>query len=441
MAMVNREANDDHLQVVSMMMQQKRLPGTGECRECFQPKLFHYSVSLIFRILGVGANDKVSQTIIAQLFNAFLGVVFILVIWAFLNVLPIGKEPLKLVAFSLVAFNPSLIGINAQATNDTPAILLSALAIYFIWLFLRQEKGIQLLAGILFVSLGVATKTNVFVTAFAILFALFVKAFSKRQSATLYSAALFLPSILVLSFLNPLTQYVTNYQNSGSIVGINMPPQPFPSFFEKSYINRPGIVSIQDGIFSFKFRDLMKYPYLTNGVEGYPAHRTSLWTQLYARANSVHFDNWPKSWRTEGTENFLLPRAVFVLALLPAVMFLFGAGISLKDSVTAIFKNLPGSLYATDYGLFDTLFWSYLAFIILYAFRFRDFSVMKTVFIYPAMLAFLVLFIKAGDAIQRLTKENKWFIATLSSVVAVLVILYSLDIYTLSKHLYSLLSS
>lgn len=437
--MVNREANDDHMKVVSMIMQEKRLPGTGECRECFQPKLFHYSLSLLFRMFGVDAENKPSQIIIAQLVNACLGTIFILLIWSFLNLFPVGKELLKLIAFSLVAFNPNLIGINAQATNDTLAILLATLAIYLIWLFLKQEQGIQLLAGILFVSLGIATKTNVFVTAFAILFALLVKGFSRRQSATLYSAALFLPSILVLSLLNPLTQYVANYQNFGSAVGINMPEQPFPFFFEKSYFSRPGIISIQDGIFSFKFIDLIKQPYLTNEAEGYPAHRTSLWTQIYARANSVHFDHWPKTWSTEGTEHFPLIRAIFALALLPALMLISGVVISLKELGTALLKNLPNTLYANAYGLFDALFWGYLAFITLYAFRFRDFSVMKAVFIYPAMLAFLALFLKAGDIMVRLTKENKWFFATISSVVGVLVILYSIDIYTLAKHLYSLL--
>jgi hypothetical protein len=339
----------------------------------------------------------------------------------------------------LVAFNPSLIGINAQATNDTLAILLGTLAVYFIWMFVQQEKGIYFLAGILFVSLGIATKTNVLATAFAILCALSVMAFSRRQSATLYPAALFLPSIFVLSLLNPLTQYVVNYRNFGSPVGINMPPQRFPAFFEKSYVYRPGMVSIQDGIFSFKFSDLMKYPYVTNELEGYPAHRTSLWTQVYARAHSVHFDHWPKSWITEGTENFPLIRAIFVLALLPTLMLIFGAALSLIELSTALWKNLTHVLYEKTYGLFDALFWSYLAFIILYAMRFRDFSVMKAIFIYPAMLAFVVLFIQAGNAMEHLTKETKWLIVPLSSVVVVLVILYSMDIYTLTKHLYSLL--
>jgi Dolichyl-phosphate-mannose-protein mannosyltransferase len=439
LAIVNREANDNHLEVVGIIMQEKRLPGIDDCLECFHPKLFHYILALIFETLGLEVNDVTSQTILAQLLNAGLGTILILIIWNFLQSLSIENDSLRLIAFSLIAFNPNLIGINAQVTNDTLAILFATLAIYSTCLFLKQERGIQFLAGILSISLGIATKTNIFVTAFAILFALFVKAFAKQQRVMFYSAALFLPIVLTLSFFNPLTQYRTNYQNFGSAVGMNKPKQPFPAFFEKSYVVRPGIVSIQDGIFTFKFINLIEYPRLTNNAEGYPAHRTSLWTQIYAHANSVHFDNWPISWSTKGNENFPLTRAIYLLALLPFAMILLGAVVSLVEFLQILFGNFASSLGRVDYGLFDALFWSHVAFIILYALQFRDFSMMKAIFVYPAVLAFAVLFIKSGSAIQRNPREKKWFLATLSFVVTVLVILYSMDIYTLSKHLYLLL--
>jgi hypothetical protein len=183
----------------------------------------------------------------------------------------------------------------------------------------------------------------------------------------------------------------------------------------------------------------MEYPRLTNNAEGYPAHRTSLWTQLYAHANSVHFDNWPLSWTTKGNENFFLTRAIYLLALLPFGMIILGAMVSLVEFLRILLGNSPGSLQRVNYGLFDALFWSHIAFIIVYALQFRDFSMMKAIFIYPGLLAFAWLFIKCGNTIQHILKENKWFLRALSCVVLVLTILYSMDIYTLSKHLYSLL--
>lgn len=437
LAIVNREANDDHLEVVHLILDEKRLPEVDDCLECFQPKLYYYFLALIFR--GMDINDITSQMVVTQVLNAFLGTVLILILWIFIKSWSVGNESLELIAFALIAFNPNLIGINAQATNDTLAFLFAILAIYFAWLFLKQERGRQLLTCILFAALGIATKTNVFVTAFAILAALLIKALTRRQNALLYSAALFLPGILILSFLNPLTQYLTNYRDSGSVVAISWPKRPFPAFFEKSYVARPGIVSIQDGIFTFKFIDLLEYPRLTNGPKDYPAHRTSLWTQLYAHAHSIHFDNWPPSWGTQGSENFTLTRAIYILALLPSTIFLVGAGISLAAFLTAFLKNAPDSLQRTDYGLFDVIFWGYTAFITMYALQYRDFSAMKAIFVYPALPSFFVFFIKSGDTIQRILKEKKWFMMVLSLIGIALVVLYSLDVYILISQLRSLL--
>jgi len=438
LAIVNRDANDDHLFVARLIMQEKRLPGMNECWECFQPKLFHYLLSIIFQILGIEIKDVEFQIILTQLLNVFMGIVFILIVWVFLNSLTFENELLKIMAFSLVAFNPDLIGINAQATNDTLAILLGTLAIYAAWIFLKQERSIYLLASIIFVSLGITTKSNIFITAVGIQLALLVKAFTKKQRFIFFRAALFLPGVLVILFLNPISQYLSNYRNFGSVVGMNMEEQPIPDLFEKSYVARPGIVSIQDGFFTFKYVGLLEYPRLTNGFEGYPAHRTSLWTQIYARANSVHFANWPVSWGAKGNENFTLTRAIFIFALLPVAMLLIGAVISLTDFLITLMRRSIDSLQIMDYGLFDVVFWSYVGFIILYSLKYRDFSVMKAIFIYPAMLSFPLFFIKSGMAIRRVLMDQKLFMTILSVVVTVLIILYSLDVYTLIVHLNSL---
>lgn len=120
-------------------------------------------------------------------------------------------------------------------------------------------------------------------------------------------------------------------------------------------------------------------------------------------------------------------------------MLLIGAGISLIEFLKALSRNSPETLREANYGLFDAIFWGYMAFIVLYSLLYRDFSVMKAIFIYPALPSFVIFFIKSSNAIQRVLKGTKWFMATLSSVTTVLVILYSLDIITLITHLYSLL--
>jgi hypothetical protein len=425
------------------MMQEQRLPEYDDCWECFQPKLFYYMVEIIVEATETRpAYITTHAIVLAQILNAFMGIVIILIVWAFLKSMPADNEQLKIVAFALTAFNPKLIGINAQATNDTLAILLSTLSLYFAMLFLRKEKIVDLLVCIIFLSLGLAAKTNIVITAVAILTALLVKAYISKRGFVLFSMTLFLSGIAFLSFLNPLTQYWTNHQKYGFFATTNkgIYPFPFPDFSEKSYFARPGITSIKDGILNFKYLNLLKYPRLTNDKINYPDHRTSLWTQVYARAYSVHFDNWPQSWSTEGNEYFPLTRAIYVLALVPTAMLIIGAGIGLSQFLVTLFANLPSTLRTMDYGLFVIVFWFYIAFLILYSLLYRDFSFMKAIFIYPALLSFIVFFIQSGNALQRILKNHKWFTASLSLLSTCLVILYILDIYTLTVHLHSLLN-
>src|SRR2546422_4368236 len=42
-------------------------------------------------------------------------------------------------------------------------------------------------------------------------------------------------------------------------------------------------------LFRSRLVDLLEHPVISNDVEGYPLHRTSLWSQLYGRAHFVHF--------------------------------------------------------------------------------------------------------------------------------------------------------
>lgn len=397
-------------------------------------------VTLVVKAAGLPTGQITSQVILsAQIINALMGIMLTAIIWAYIRSIPIDNDPLKAAAFALTALNPNLIGINAQATNDTLAILLSTLAIISARSYLRREKGAVLAVCMICICLGLAAKTNVVVAAFAIMASLLAKWYAFRQRFMLVSAILFLAGIMILSVLNPLTQYWTNRQKYGAMVLMNrgVQPYPFPDFLEKSYYARPGITSILDGIFTFKYGSLLRYPRLTNAPFHYPAHRTSLWTQIYAHAQSIHFDNWPPSWGSHGTEYFSLTRAVFILALLPTAVLIIGAAGNLSKFLAGLFNKSSSSLRAMDYGIFTILFWSHIAFIMIYSLLYRDFSNMKAIFIFPALISFNILFIDSGDALQR-TFNHKGLAVLFLSISAFLVILYCVDTYTLFIHLHSL---
>ena len=435
----NRESNDDHFAVIQLILKTYRLPEKADCWECYQPKLFHYTAAKFLQLTGQENANPGTMILAVEMLNYAAGLITILVIGLFLDYLPGKNGLLKGIAFGLVAFNPGLIGINSQATNDTFAILFSTLALFCCYAYLQKKRTVTFFLMLLFTILGICSKTNVWITAIAILLALLIKAFVEKQgrSRMLWSAVLFGLLTLVISIFNPLNQYISNVQDYGSPILLNIDQQPLPDFFKQTSAARPGILSIQDGFFTFKFGDMLRYPRNENGYV-YTPTRTSLWTQLYARANSVHFDDWPISWSTSGEQGFALSRAIYILALLPALFLLVGAAMEIFLFLKSLIKRDPNLAAATHFGLTALTFIGFVLFIILYALEYRDYSVMKAIFLYPAMLTFPLLFMRAGETLSvRLAGRFRWVRTGFVIWMAALFVLYSADIVTMAALLYS----
>ena len=435
---VNREANDDHMEVIDRILATHALPQKNDCWECFQPKLFHATVALTLQALGLaGANHDI-QTLVAEWLNFLAGVLTLGILGVFIRGLPIQEGRIKPVAFALVALNPQLIGISSQATNDAFAILFSTLALYGTYRFFQKPKIGTYLLIIFCLGLGISAKTNTWVTALAIFISLmtWVWMLKGQRAKTLAYALPFLFIVLGLALLNPLNQYVANDKDYGSPVLLNIDRPPLPHFSEITYPRRPGIISIQDGFFTFKFFSLLRNPLNRDINNNIPSHRTSLWTQLYASANSLHFENFPPSWATFGQDGFGLSRGIFILALIPTLIFLAGAAIECWLVLINFIKRDDTIAKATGYGLFAFVFIGYLLFISLYALVYRDFSVMKAIFIFPAFIAFPLFLIRAGDRVDRFfSRHVQWAAYALEVVITPLLILYVLDVATLIGHL------
>lgn len=237
LSLVNREANDDHMQVVNLILQTGKLPQEYDCWECFQPKLFHFTVAMVLQGSGLADADLSIKILVAQLINFLAGVITLAVVWKFIIEIPVINEKLRLVSFALVALNPKLIGISSQATNDAFAILFSTFALYFTYVFLGKQKIVTFILMLLFALLGISSKTNTLMTASAILMALCIKTWVQadhRIKALGYTLT-FLFSLLVLVMINPLTQYISNYRDHGSPVVLKYRTCALPAFFPGDY--------------------------------------------------------------------------------------------------------------------------------------------------------------------------------------------------------------
>ncbi len=395
LAIYNRQANDPHLPVVRLILRNDVLPEKNDCWECFQPKLFHSVLANLFERMRLVTNRDVdAQKVVAQLLNVLAGCITLWIIIRFLRSQPAIGDRTKLLVFLLLAFNPQFIGINSQVTNDTFLILFCVAASYFAFLFLKSRQIASYFLVVCFSIFAVLTKTNGWVTVIAITLSLLIKVYGAKISDWRNLVYALLYPLLVISVvtLSPLSQYVGNYQKYGSPILLNIEKQPAPQIIMQTDVPYAGIRSIQDGFFTFKFADLLKNPVtgLLDDVEN-TSHRTSLWTRLYGSANSLHFENFPPSWRTPGSAVEWVSRGIFILALIPLMFLLVGAVVDVWQTVTGLLRRDEVSLSDISYGLFSLLFIGYMSFSVLYAFQYRTYNVMKAVFVYPGMLAYMFL--------------------------------------------------
>ena len=298
LAAFNRSANDPHIEVIVWIADMGVFPEAGDCWQCYHAKLYHSVCALLINLFQI---EQLSHRILlSQLINVVAGSVTLLVFYRFLMRLNIGSYS-RIMAFALIALNPKLIGINAQVTNDSFVILFSTLSIFSVWVYIKAPSFKAVLGVALFTALAGITKGSglvLFIGVVAVLLANLVGALKGKEDIKARALSIALVVVLFTVTAGIFGPYYSNYRNLGSPTAINIEKQPRAHFFEKTYVERPGVVSIFDSYFTFRLIDMLKRPHVTNDTAPIPLHRTSFWSQLYGRAHSVHFDYWPLRWQT-----------------------------------------------------------------------------------------------------------------------------------------------
>ena len=200
---------------------------------------------------------------------------------------------------------------------------------------------------------------------------------------------------------------------------------------------RPGILSVKSGFFTFEYIALLQHPRNEGLSEGYPIFQTSFWTFMYAGAHSIHFNNFPDTWRTSGTEGFTIARGIFLLALVPTILILIGLIIEGFLLLKGVLRKSPALTELTSYGLFAWAFFGFLLFVALYSFLYRDFSFMKAIFAFPALLTFPYLFLRAAEPLYAFfLKRMRWGTYILDASMIALLIFYVLDAGSMAAQIY-----
>jgi hypothetical protein len=314
-------------------------------------------------------------------------------------------------SFSLLALNPGLIGINAQATNDSFVILFATLALYSGYHFFEKRRVRDFIGMTTAAILAALSKGNGLVVCIAIGLVFAVALLRGRNGeAMTRGQALLYGAIFLVAFIIVVPRaglYWEHYRRYDTPFVIPIPPAPFPNVFEKTFVYKPGVTSLMDSLMTFRLYDLMRNPVSTTDEGTYPLHRTSLWSQLYGRAHFMRFDAWPPSWRlpTDGRQwgtNLVwnLGRLIFLCALFPTILLVVAIWTRIVATLRWLTKATLLQAQLQNW-LLDLTVFGYLAFIIIYSLRYRDYAVMKAIFIFPGLLGFLALFAREYDAFDK----------------------------------------
>lgn len=136
LATVNLEANDNHIEVISVIADEIRIPDRGEFWEAFHPKLYHVTVTALWRALSI-ASPRIRS---AQLVSCAAGIATLWTALVFLRREADASAKVRYLSLALIALNSGLIGINAQATNDSFVILFVSLALFLGYRFFCRAR-------------------------------------------------------------------------------------------------------------------------------------------------------------------------------------------------------------------------------------------------------------------------------------------------------------
>lgn len=395
LALVNQEANDDHLEVAQFIADQGRIPSLHDVRQGVQPKLYHLVVASLWSVFDVPPGPL--RRTVAQLVSCAASIGTLLLARRFLRAVR-ATEPARRVAFVVVALNPSLIGIGAQATNDALVIFLVSLVLLAgERFFSRPSAGRWFLLTMASV-LAPLAKGNGLVVLPAVAAAFLGARLAARDGrgprrgwlVTAFAGW----AVVVASALAACFPFGDHYRLFGSPFDDRADASGIPAARD-AFVVRPGVRSIPDALLTFRLVDLLQRPTIDNGVAPIPLSRTSLWSTLYGRFHFSRYASWPPSWQSTSAAVEAVGRIAFVLGL-PAGVLLAAAiagraCLWLRSAARRSRTTRPPP--ATT--LVDVTVAGYLAFIVAFALAYRDFSFMKDIFVLPGILAFAALFAQA----------------------------------------------
>lgn len=422
----NRQSTEPYFtEVIQVYVNTGSLPSNNDCEICDQPQVYSFIAATLMKITGV------QNTLIPNLLSA-LGIVISLLIFIQIIHEFHWRSSVQGYVFALMALNPALIKLGAMAQPDALCLMFALAAIW------QLQKSIESISPksiliftiwALFASLMKSAGLIVFFTGILILlYNTFFQNNRKQHVKTIVASILI---FLVISFW--VGRYLGNFESHRQFTTI-APPNEKPNWFKTTEVQNPGLRSIADGLCTFRFYNLLQRPHNIDGAI-FPAHRTSLWSQLYGNFWFAHFAQKPSSHEDLSPETLNTGRIIFILALFPTFLFLVGFWNSLATALKKMVTR--AEFYSIHFeGALILLTLTSLFFIIKHVLQYRDYTHMNINLLLPFCAGFLYFLGKKWDVM--LDGYGKWFKNFSSFTIILLLMAQVQDLGKLILAVYSI---
>jgi hypothetical protein len=282
---------------------------------------------------------------------------------------------------------------------------------------------------------GLLSKASMLVLTAVVCLAFVIKILAVTQIAEkMKTAKYFLILLIAILAIVPWAGgYYNNYKQYGNLTISTWEKDPAPYFFKKTFITRAGLRSMFEGYFTFRYPDMIRQPYINNEWNNYPMHRTSLWSQMYGRTVFMHFDQWPIGWQTHSPYIMTVGRILIITGIIPLAFFLLGLTTGCFAFAKKLLQRDRAYFAAPEQYLHVPVILAFLASSVFYTYNYRDFSSMKSIYIFPGLLAYLKAF---TDAFILLKSRKALFFV--KSVFMLVILLSIADItYVIYQYWYS----
>ena len=362
-----------HLDVIKYIVEHRALPAALASFESYQPPLYYLLAAPIYAVSG---NVKWVQ-FLSLFFSALTLLVIYRLLYAgkFLADARAGRY-----AFVMACFLPQFVMFGLYVSNDSLAVLIGALIVLQVVRFVATPRIWQGVLLALLVSLGLLTKAT-FLVFLPALFVLVAFVYSRSG----YSTQKALAAALLLSLLAGglgSWRFVQNYREVRN---------PFVSNLDSG---RPWMIAQQSSyrgaasFFDVNLWKLLRSPSVSPKTEGaYPLLLYgTFWYQHIPESNFLGSGSYPF---------YYLGSVIYVLALAPSLVFLFGLFLMAKRLarfVTARDLSLEEDRrLLTDFVAVLFLFGN-LALILAVALKYHVWTLMQGRLLFPSFCGLLAPF-------------------------------------------------